>query len=251
MKKLSAKIHSFESFATLDGTGIRYAVFFQGCPYRCAYCHNPDTQPFIGGREYSVEEVVRIISRYKPYFKRGGGVTLSGGEPLAQAAFITELQKQLAERGIGCAIDTSGVMPVGSVVRAALDMCEMLILDIKMPDNSDYEKYIGGRMDTVLTTLDYAIEKGKRIWLRTVIIPDINDSEEYIDKYISTLGDRLKSVEKYELLGFHTLGFAKYEAAGIENKFAGKKSLDNETLIKLQNYLDKRLEVIRNDAKPN
>ncbi|MDE6550429.1 MAG: radical SAM protein [Clostridia bacterium] len=238
MRKLTAKIHSFESFATLDGPGTRFAIFFQGCPYRCAYCHNPDTQVFAGGTEYTVDEIVAKAVRFKPYFRHGGGVTLSGGEPLAQAEFIAALEAKLKEHDISCAIDTSGAMPLGSIVRAALDGCDMLILDIKMPDEDRYRKYIGGGLDTVLATLDYAIARGKRIWLRTVIVPDINDSETAIDEYIDLLGDRLKSVEKYELLAFHTLGFDKYVKAGIANPLENTAALDKDALSRLQSYLD-------------
>ena len=238
MRKLTARIHSFESFATLDGPGTRYAIFFQGCPYRCAYCHNPDTQVFAGGKEYTVDEIVAKAVRFKPYFRSGGGVTLSGGEPLAQAEYIAALEAKLREKGIGCAIDTSGAVPLGSNVRAAIDGSEMLILDIKMPDDERYRRHIGGSIDTALATLDYAVKTGKRLWLRTVIVPGINDSEAAIDEYVALLKDRLCGVEKYELLAFHTLGFEKYAKAGIVNPLEHTEALDKDTLARLQRYLD-------------
>ena len=141
---MQAPIHSEESFATLDGTGIRYAVFLQGCPFKCAYCHNPDTQPFAGGTPMQADDLVKKILRYKTYFKGGGGVTFSGGEPLLHAQFILECEQKLAAFGIGCALDTSGAVPLNDAVRAAVGHSEMVILDIKMPNEEGYEKYIHG-----------------------------------------------------------------------------------------------------------
>ena len=242
---MKAPVHSEESFATLDGTGIRYAVFLQGCPFKCAYCHNPDTQPFSGGTLTEAGDLVKKILRYKTYFKGGGGVTFSGGEPLVHAEFILECEKKLSACGIGCALDTSGAVPLTNTVRAAVDASEMVILDIKMPDEARYEKYVGGSIKNPLALLDFCLERGKRLWLRTVVVPGINDGAAAIDEYLALLGERVKGVEKYELLAFHTLGFAKYEKLGWENPLKGTPALDKEKLARLQNYLDEKIRTKR------
>lgn len=241
---MQAPIHSEESFATLDGTGIRYAVFLQGCPFKCAYCHNPDTQPFAGGTPMQADDLVKKILRYKTYFKGGGGVTFSGGEPLLHAQFILECEQKLAAFGIGCALDTSGAVPLNDAVRAAVDHSEMVILDIKMPNEEGYEKYIHGSMKNPLALLDYCVSNGKRLWLRTVIVPGINDREEDVESYLALIGERIKGVEKYELLAFHTLGFSKYEKLGWENPLKDTPALTNERLAALQTYLDGRIKEI-------
>lgn len=239
--ELTAPVHSVESFATLDGTGIRYALFFQGCPLRCDYCHNPDTQPFAGGNRISTDDAVKKILRYKTYFNDGGGVTFSGGEPLLHAAFIAEAERKLADKGIGCAIDTSGAVALTDDVKAAIDGAQMIILDIKMPCEEMYRKYIHGSSKTVYEIFDYALSAGKRIWLRTVIVPGINDTRAAVDEYLAAIGDRIKRVEKYELLPFHTLGFSKYEKLGWDNPMKDTPAMSREKTEELQSYLDSRI----------
>lgn len=125
-----ANIHSFESLAALDGVGIRYDIFFTGCPLRCAYCHNPDTW-FKSDNNYTAEQIYKKIIRYKPYFKKGGGVTFSGGEPLLNAKFINEVYPMIAAEGIGYCLDTSGSVALTDEVKTAIDNADMVILDIK------------------------------------------------------------------------------------------------------------------------
>ena len=242
---MKAPVHSEESFATLDGTGIRYAVFLQGCPFKCAYGHIPDTQPFAGGTPAQADALVKKILRYKTYFKGGGGVTFSGGEPLLHPEFILECEQKLKTFGIGCALDTSGAVALNEAVRAAVDASEMVILDIKMPDEEGYERYIGGSIKNPLALLDYCISIKKRLWLRTVIVPGINDTFEKIDEYLKLLGKRVLCAEKYELLAFHTLGFSKYEKLGWDNPLKSVPALSNEKLALLQAHLDGAIAAMR------
>ena len=221
--------------AAVDGEGIRYDIFFTGCPLRCVYCHNPDTWA-ASGREYSAEEVFNKIKRFKPYFKDKGGVTFSGGEPLMNARFINELYPMLKSSGIGYCIDTSGGVPLDGEVKKAIDNSDMVILDIKFYDEAKYRKYTGGDFFLPSAVGGYCSEIGKRLWLRTVVVPGINDSEEDMEKYASFAG-RFR-FEKYELLGFHTMGFFKYEKLGIKNPLAGTKALDPVRLGTLQEKLD-------------
>lgn len=233
------RIHSFESFATLDGVGIRYAIFFQGCPLRCKVCHNPDTWNFAGGDIYSAREIFEKVVRYKPYFKKGGGITVSGGEPLLQAKFLVELFTLFRREGINIAIDTSGAY-MNDDVKEAVKLADMIILDLKFPSEEEYREHVKGSLKHTLDFLDYALSLKKEVWIRTVIIPNINDTFDAIDKYVELVKGR--DIAKYELLGFHTMGFYKYKELGIENPLEGTSSLDENKLRILEKYLLDRLE---------
>lgn len=235
---LKADIHSFESMAALDGDGIRYAVFFTGCPLRCVYCHNPDTW-FKSGKEWSTQSLVDKIKRYKPYFKNGGGVTFSGGEPLLNAAFINEAGELLSAEGIGYALDTSGSVPLTEDVRKALDNAELVILDLKFHNEVDYKKYTYGQFENFINIGRYCTRNNIRLWLRTVIVPDINDTRADIEKY-AELAKQFR-FEKYELLAFHTMGFFKYENLKMKNPLADKPALEKEKLCELKKYLNSLL----------
>ena len=235
-----AKIHSFESLAAVDGEGIRFDVFFSGCPLRCAYCHNPDTWHHKGEIEMSVQELFNKVKRYKPYFKNGGGVTFSGGEPLLNAKFINEIAPLLKSENIGYCLDTSGSVELTDEVKTAIDNADMVILDVKFYNAEDYKKYTGGEFERFIKVGEYASEKNIRLWLRTVVVPGINDTEAAMDEY-AELSKRFK-FEKYELLAFHTMGFFKYDELKIENPLKDTKPLDKSRLHELQEYLDKKIE---------
>lgn len=232
---LTADIHSFESMAALDGDGIRYAVFFTGCPLRCAYCHNPDTW-HKSGNDWTTDALVKKIRRYKPYFKNGGGVTFSGGEPLLNADFIVEAGQLLREENINYAIDTSGSVPLTDSVKKALDGADLVILDLKFYNSDDCAKYTKGKFENFIAIGKYCSENGIRLWLRTVVVPNINDTEEHIIKY-AEFSKRFK-FQKYELLAFHTMGFFKYDNLKIENPLKGTPALEKERLSQLQKILD-------------
>lgn len=232
---MKADIHSFESMAALDGDGIRYAVFFTGCPLRCAYCHNPDTW-HKSGNEWSSADLVNKIKRYKPYFKKGGGVTFSGGEPLLNADFIIETGKLLKKEGINYAVDTSGSVPLTDSVKKALDGADLVILDVKFYDEESYKKYTKGNFENFVAIGKYCTEKKIRLWLRTVVVPNINDNEESIRKYAEF--SKQFQFEKYELLAFHTMGFFKYENLEIENPLIDTPALNHDRLKELQTVLE-------------
>lgn len=232
---MKADIHSFESMAALDGDGIRYAVFFTGCPLRCAYCHNPDTW-HKSGNEWSSADLVNKIKRYKPYFKKGGGVTFSGGEPLLNADFIIETGKLLKKEGINYAVDTSGSVPLTDSVKKALDGADLVILDVKFYDEESYKKYTKGNFENFVAIGKYCTEKKIRLWLRTVVVPNINDNEESIREYAEF--SKQFQFEKYELLAFHTMGFFKYENLEIENPLIDTPALNHDRLKELQTVLE-------------
>lgn len=238
---MKAYVHSYESLAGNDGDGLRYAVFLQGCPLRCAYCHNPDTQCG-NGREISENELLEKLLRYTPYFKSGGGVTFSGGEPLLQAEFIESIGALLKKEGVSYIIDTSGAIPLTDTVRGALSGAESVILDLKFPNDEEYLKYTGARIENTLKTLSYLNEIGKKTVIRTVIVPGINDTEEKIKEYLSLLSG-VKCISKYELLPFHTMGFFKYEGLGIENPLKNTPPMDRKRLDELQHYLNNNIKL--------
>lgn len=233
-----ANIHSFESMAALDGEGIRYDIFFTGCPLRCAYCHNPDTW-YPSQTDMSAQEVFKKVKRYKPYFKNGGGVTFSGGEPLLNADFINEIYPMLKDEGIGYCIDTSGSVALTDKVKTALDNADMIILDIKFYDPEDYKKYTKGDFNKFVEIGRYCTEKGKRMWLRTVIIPGVNDTEKDMERYAQLV--KQFDFEQYELLAFHTMGFFKYDNLKIDNPLKDTEPMDKARLAQLQKYLNKIL----------
>ncbi len=207
-------VHSFESLAALDGPGLRYAVFLVGCPLRCAYCHNPDTWFNPSGTEYTPSELFRKIKRYTPYFGKDGGVTFSGGEPLLQARSLNPLVDMLQSENIHVALDTAGSV-INDDVRALIERKPMLLLDIKMPTQALYDKYIGGRLSDTLYILKYADSAGCEIFIRYVIVPGINDTPEYARQIID-IASNYAGVKKITFLPYHTLGVSKYEKLGLD-----------------------------------
>ncbi len=214
------RIHSFESFGTVDGPGIRYVVFLQGCPLRCQYCHNPDTWG-AGGTEYSVEQVVTQALRYKNYFGEKGGVTVTGGEPLLQIEFVTELFTALKAKGVHTCIDTSGFTfqkdNSASVEKheKLMAVTDLVLLDIKHIDEERCKALTGQSNANTLAFAQFLSEIGKPTWVRQVLVPGITDGEEDLLATRAFI-DGLSSVEKVEVLPYHTMGVVKYEKLGME-----------------------------------
>ena len=217
---MQGKIHSFESFGTVDGPGIRFVVFMQGCPLRCQYCHNPDTWG-AGGKEYSAEEIVSRVLRYRNYFGEKGGVTVSGGEPLLQIEFVTELFTLLKQEGLHTCVDTSGIMfhadDTESVEkhRKLLAVTDLVLLDIKHIDDTACKKLTGQSNQNTLAFAKFLSDEGKSTWIRQVIVPGLTDDEQSLKRTREFIDD-LKTVEKVEVLPYHTLGVVKYEKLGLE-----------------------------------
>lgn len=223
---MKAKIHSFESFGTVDGPGIRFVTFFKGCPLRCKYCHNPDTWSQNGGEEYTVEEIVDQVLKYKNYYGSNGGITASGGEPLMQIDFITELFKKLKEKNIGTAVDTSGYMfdkENDECVKKhdeLLKYTDLFLLDIKHIDDDKHIELTGVSNKNTLDFAKYLSDNGKKIWIRHVLVPTITDIDEQLYKLKSFL-DTLNTVEKVEVLPYHTMGVVKYKNLGLPYRLEG------------------------------
>lgn len=233
-------VHSFESMGARDGDGIRFIVFLSGCPLRCVYCHNPDTWE-ADGREHSPEEIAKKALRYKPYFKNGGGVTFSGGEPLLQSEEIARAGAILRESGIGYVLDTSLAVPLTDSVKRTIEGADMILADLKFPDNEKMKKYTSRTLEHTLNALFYIKELEKRFILRTVVLPSVNDSVEALSEYLPLVEEL--SPEYWELLPFHTMGFFKYEEKGIENPLKNVSALDIEKLSEIKAKLREKTEV--------
>ncbi len=216
------RIHSYESFGTVDGPGIRFVVFFQGCPMRCAYCHNPDTWDASGGREVSAEEVCAEALRYKSYFGEKGGVTVSGGEPLLQIDFLIELFSRLKERGINTCVDTSGICfrEDDARYRTLLPLTDLFLLDIKHIDEEAHRRLTGCSGEAPKRFARYLSAQGKRMWIRHVLVPGITDDDGALKRTAEWIRT-LRGVEKIEVLPYHTMGEVKYEKLGMEYPLKG------------------------------
>lgn len=231
-------IHSYESMGTVDGPGIRYVVFLQGCPLRCKYCHNPDTW---NGNEKKIqetpEETFNKIRRYKSYFGKKGGVTLSGGEPLLQVDFVLEFFKLCKKSGIHTALDTSGYI-FNDKVKEVLEYTDLVLLDIKAIEPAIYKELTQVELENTLKFAQYLKKINKRTWIRHVVVPTITDNNELLEKtakYISTL----PNVELVEILGYHILGAFKYEQLGIKNPLEGVPELSYERRQKVMEIFKK------------
>lgn len=218
-------IHSFESFGTVDGPGIRFVVFLQGCPLRCLYCHNPDTWKG-GGTPYTAKQVCDEAIRYRNYFGEKGGVTVSGGEPLLQIDFVTELFTLLKEKGIHTAADTSGytfdpddpesVKKHGKLIAVT----DLFLLDIKHIDEKRHEELTGKSNAHTLAFAKFLSDNGVKMWIRHVLVPGQTDDDEALRR-LKKFIDGLKTVEKTEVLPYHTMGTAKYENLGYDYPLKG------------------------------
>ena len=230
---MTGRIHSYESFGTVDGPGIRFVIFFQGCPMRCKYCHNPDTWEAGGGREVSAEDVVKEALKYKSYFGQKGGVTATGGEPMLQLPFLTELFSRLKANGVHTCLDTSAApFPAEehadrSAFDELLNVTDLVLLDIKHIDEEAHRALTGRSGAHARAFANYLSERGKPMWIRHVLVPGITDDDGALLR-LKAFIDGLKTVEKVEVLPYHTLGIAKYRALGMEYPLEGVRPPEKE-----------------------
>ena len=207
------RVHSLESLGTVDGPGIRYVVFLYGCNLRCGCCHNPDTRYGSDYKTYTPEEIIARATRFREYFGKDGGITVSGGEPLLQPQFVTELFRLAREAGINTCLDTSGSI-MNEQVRELLSYTDTVLLDIKHTREDHYQSHIGCSLFTVLDFLDYLDKAGINTVIRQVIIPTLTDNEENILKLRDIVRSH-RSVIKCELLPFKKICQTKYDNLGI------------------------------------
>ena len=235
MTNTIGKIHSIQTLGTLDGPGVRFVVFTQGCNLRCGCCHNPDTWEYVGGVEHTVEDLVNRALRCKTYFGKDGGVTLSGGEPLVQADFCRDFFAYARECGINTCLDTSGSI-LSDKTKEVLKYTDRVLLDIKYATDELYHSCVGCGIDTPLAFLDYLNEQGIPVTLRQVVIPTLNDDELHMN-FLSKLKNEHKCVDKIELLGFKKICKIKYEKMGIPFDFDRYDTPTKSDIDKLYNMI--------------
>jgi len=231
---MNGRISSFQSMGAVDGPGLRCAVFMQGCPLRCAYCHNPETWESRGGDEVAAETLVQKILRYKNYIQKTGGVTLSGGEPLLQWQFAAELLGRLKKNGIHTALDTSGIGDLAGA-EEVLKVTDLVLCDIKFTDEADFKNYCGGELSQVYDFLGMTNSMNIPLWIRQVIVPGINDTAESVKRLKERAA--LYRPEKIQLLPFRKLCEAKYESLGIEFRLKNVPECGKETIDSLRKLL--------------
>ncbi len=242
---VTGHVHSVESFGTLDGPGIRYVLFLQGCGLRCKYCHNPDTWQMGGGRVMDSDEIIRDILTYKNFI-RSGGVTLSGGEPLLQPEFATDILIKCKENGIHTALDTAGAVPL-SVSKYVLDAADLILLDIKALDNKLCKQLTGRGNEETLETLAYCETKHKPVWLRHVLVPGYTLDQ----KLLEALADYLSyfsCIELIELLPFHKMGEFKWKELRLPYVLEDTQPPDKQSLKMAREIFEaKHLKVLLKD----
>ena len=232
------RIHSFESFGTVDGPGIRFIIFMQGCPLRCKYCHNRDTWEFYGGTEYTVEEIIPMIKKVKPYIdSSSGGVTISGGEPLAQAKFVCELFKKLKELGIHTCIDTAGSYPINQDIKELLKYTDLVLLDIKHINNEKAIDLTGMSNENNLNFAKYLSNIGIPVWIRQVLVPGYTDDKFDLLKEKEFIKS-LNNVENIEILPYHDLGKFKWSDLGEQYPLKGVRIPDENDVNKAKEILE-------------
>ena len=232
---MRGRIHSFQSLGTLDGPGVRFVAFLQGCNLRCGCCHNPDTWAMEGGTEHEAADIVKRAARFREYFGEEGGVTVSGGEPLLQAAFVAELFAKCHEEGINTCLDTSGSI-WNADVEALLRETDRVLLDIKYTADEKYRADVGCGMEEPVLFLGRLQKMGIAVTLRQVIIPGLNDDDENIIA-LKAIADAHSCVDKVELLPFRKICTMKYETMGVPFRFADIPESEKAQMARLNELL--------------
>lgn len=246
-------IHSLESFGTVDGPGIRYVVFMQGCPMRCLYCHNPDTWEFGTGTEMTVDEIMAEYDKCKEFLKNGG-LTVTGGEPLAQIDFVTELFEEAKRRGIHTCLDSSGVTfnrSEGTLEKfdRLMKSTDLVMLDIKHIDPEEHKKLTGHDNSNILAFAEYLREKGVEMWVRHVVVPDITFKEKPLHDLGYFIGG-LHNLKALDVLPYHDMGKVKYKKLGIDYPLESTEPLSKENAAKARDIImDAIKERLRNDRE--
>ena len=219
MSEVKGYIHSTESFGSVDGPGVRFIIFVNGCPMRCQFCHNPDTWKMQDGEERTTDELLKTALRYRSYWKKEGGITVSGGEPLMQMDFMIDLFKKAKAEGVHTNIDTCGAVftreePFFSKFKELMNVTDLVILDIKEIDESKHKKLTGWSNLNILDMAKYLSEINKPVWIRHVLVPGGSDNDEELirlNEFIKTLSN----VDRVEVIPYHDLGIFKWEKLGI------------------------------------
>lgn len=240
--QIKGRVHSVESFGSVDGPGVRYIIFLQGCHMRCKYCHNPETWSMEGGSMQTPQEAFDKAYRYHNYWKNKGGITVSGGEALLQIDFVTELFKIAHANGVNTTLDTSGnpftpEEPFISKFNELMKYTDLFMLDIKQIDDNKHKELTGWTNNNILQLAEYLSDNGKDMWIRNVLVPGYTDDEEDLIK-LRDFVKGLKTVKRFEVLPYHTLGVFKWENLGIPYSLEGVKPPTKELIEKANNILE-------------
>lgn len=239
-------VHSLESFGSADGPGVRYIVFLSGCAMRCQFCHNPDTWKMADGQEMEIDDIMAKALRCKPYWNNGGGITVSGGEPLLQIDFLIEFFKRCKEEGVNTCIDTCGQPytteePFYSKFMELMEYTDLVMLDIKHIDPEEHKKLTKCPNENILAMARKLSDMGKPMWIRHVLVPERSDYDEFLER-TSEFIETLKTVERIDVLPYHTLGVHKWEKLGIPYELEGiqtpsKERVENaRRILKVDKY---------------
>lgn len=234
-------VHSLESFGSVDGPGVRYMIFLSGCAMRCQFCHNPDTWDMNSGKSYTADKLLEIACRYRSYWGSKGGITVSGGEPLLQIDFLTELFEKAKKLDIHTAIDTSAnpfteEEPFFSKWKKLMEYTDLVLLDIKQIDDEQHKILTGHTNKNILRMAQILSDMNKPVWIRHVLVPGGSDNDEYLHRlagFIKTLGN----VEKIEVLPYHTLGIFKWENLNIDYPLKGVEPPEKERIENAERIL--------------
>ena len=244
MTQIKGLIHSTESFGSVDGPGVRFIIFVQGCPLRCQFCHNPDTWNMTdknGATWRSADELLAQALRYRTYWKNGGGITVSGGEPLLQIDFVTEFFKYAKEKGVHTTLDSSGSAftreePFFSKFNELMKYTDLVMLDLKQTDTEKHKELTGRTNENILDMAKYLSDIGKDMWIRRVLVPNLTNDDKELNNLYDFISS-LKTVKKVEILPYHTLGIFKWENLGIKYPLEGYKPPTKEEVEKAEKIL--------------
>ena len=241
MSICKGRISATESFGSVDGPGIRFIVFVQGCRYRCQYCHNPETWEREGGYEATAEEIFRQAWRYRPYWKQKGGITVSGGEPLLQLEFVTELFRLAKAKGVNTVIDTAGEPftleePFFSAFEKLLPLTDLFLLDLKHIDDEVHRALTGVSNESVLALAQFLSERGKRMWIRHVLVPGWTTGEDDLSR-LSDFIASLKTVDRVEVLPYHAMALHKYEELRLPYRLGDTPAPTAEEIARAEEIL--------------
>ena len=238
---MEGMIHSIETFGTVDGPGVRYVVFVKGCPMRCQYCHNPDTWEMAGGTKMSTDEILEDYEKYKPFLK-GGGLTVTGGEPLVQIDFLTELFEKAKEKGIHTCLDTSGIMfrrndpEIYEKYVRLMKSTDLIMLDIKHIDPEEHIKLTAQPSENIFDFLKFLDEQEKEIWIRHVLVPGITLVPEYLER-LGRFIAQFKHIKALDVLPYHDMGKEKYKKLGIDYVLKDVVPVEKEQAIEARNMI--------------
>lgn len=241
MGEIKGRVHSLESFALVDGPGVRFCVFLQGCRMRCKYCHNPETWSMQGGEEWTPQDLCAKVMRYRNYWGKDGGITVSGGEALLQMEFVTEFFRLAKEKDVHTALDTSGnpfQMEPDYLKRfdELMKVTDLFLLDIKLMNTAKHKELTRWENQNILQLAQYLSDHGKEMWIRRVLVPGLTDDEEDL-LALSAFIKKLKTVSRVEILPYHTLGLMKYDKLGISYPLEGYRTPTKEEVERAEKLL--------------